>query len=87
MKHTFVVEGKTFFVDIQQKMIGGEVKHVFIITKDCKRDDRITDATNITKSLNLFAISSEGDIPEYWNSESECLNWVHNWVDRNHQKL
>lgn len=87
MKHIFVVEGKTFIVDIQQKIYNGEVKYVFIINKDCTSNGVNTDLANISKSTDLFAASSEENIPEYWNSESECLNWAHNWVDRNHQRL
>ena len=85
MEHTFVVEGKTFNVDIQKKETIGETKYVFIISKVRKNEGGNTESTNIP--INLFSISSEGNIPEYWNSESECLNWAHNLVDRNHKRL
>lgn len=87
MKHTFVVGGKTFNVNIQHKMIDGETRYVFIINKERKGDGINTDSTNIPESINLFTVSSEENIPEYWNSEGECLNWAHNWVDRNIQRL
>lgn len=87
MKHTFVVEGKAFHVSIKQQEVDGETKYVLIINKDQISGEMNTDSTSTPKPINLFNVSSEENIPEYWNTEGECLNWVHNWVDRNHLRL
>jgi hypothetical protein len=85
LKYTFVVEGKTFTVDIQHKKVNEETKCICIISKAQKNAEGNTEAAYIFKPINLSSI--EKDIPEYWNSESECFNWAHNWVDHNHKRL
>lgn len=87
MKYTFVVEGKTFNVDVQRKQINGETKYICIMNKVQKNIEGNTEATYILKPINLSLGSLEKDIPEYWKSESECFNWAHNWVDRNFKRL
>jgi hypothetical protein len=87
LKYTFVVEGKTFNVDVQPKEINKEAKYICIISKVQKNIEGNTEATYLLKPINLSAGSLGKDIPEYWNSESECFNWTHNWVDHNHKRL
>ena len=87
MKYTFIVEGKTFNVDVQRTEINKETKYICIISKVQTNVEGDIEATYILKPINLSLGSPEKEIPEYWNSESECFNWMHNWVDRNHKSL
>jgi hypothetical protein len=87
LQHTFVIEGKTFNVDIQNKDYNGEKKFIFTINKLQENIGENIEATYILKALNLSTVSSVKDIPEYWNSESECFNWAQNWVEHNIKRL
>jgi hypothetical protein len=84
LEHTFVVEGKTFNVDIKQQEFGGEKKFVFTVNKVQESKEGNTEASYILKPISL---SSVKDLPEYWDRESECLNWIHNWIDLNNKNL
>ncbi len=87
MKHTFVIQDKNFEVDIEKEKINGETKYFFHITRVYQIDENNTEPAKVPQPIDVFSISPEENIPEYWNSHSECLNWAHNWVERNHGKL
>lgn len=87
MKHNFVVNDKNFEVDIEPQKINGETKYFSHITRVYQITKDNTEPAKTPQPIDLSFISPEENIPEYWNSHSECLNWAHNWVDRNHSKL
>lgn len=87
MNHTFVIKDKNFEVVIKKEKTTGEPKYFSHITRIYQITTDNTEPAKIPQPIDLLSISPEEDIPEYWNSHSECLNWAHNWVDRNHSKL
>jgi hypothetical protein len=87
LRYTFTVEEKTFDVNVQHKEINKETKYFFVISKIQNDVKGSAESTYVLNPINISSVSSEKDIPEYWSNESECFNWAHNWVDRNHKKL
>lgn len=87
MKHNFVVNDKNFEVDIELQKTNGVSKYFSHITRIYKVTAENAEPAIIPQPIDLLSISPEEDIPEYWNSHSDCLNWAHNWVERNHSKL
>lgn len=87
MKHNFVVNDKNFEVDIELQKINGETKYFFNITRIYQITAGNAEPAKIPQPIDLLSISPGEDIPEYYNSHLECMNWAHNWVERNHDKL